>query len=138
MSYLKYKLQLDIAEEATNRALSTISLLDKELKAVEVDLIKFKTLLEDLKESLVFCKNRAKIVDLQAFVNTKKRLDETLEKIDTLEIEKLNLKAKRDEVQGMSILLTKKFESIQELGKAFGKKVLYHDFRRDSRINPKR
>ena len=134
MSYDEYLLALDGLETAKKNVQNDIKALTILNKLIETNLGKLALQEEHFSAALDFSKNKAKIVEIQVYVNTKRSLDECRKQAYNSKIEHSANKRKQEEAERMLKSIDEKIKSMKQTEKSFGK-VLHYDIRRNTRTS---
>lgn len=147
MSYDEYLLAQDELETFRKNVKNEIYQLAVTYKNVSTALGKLKIHEEHYKNALQFSKTKAKIVDLQVYIDNKSKLNECIKQTGNFTEELGAIAHKQNEAERTLQSLDEQIKSLKEAEKSFGK-VLHHEFRqkdpkdndirRNTRTSPKR
>lgn len=131
MTYDEYLLALDELEGELRNVTVTQTIASVSIKKLDHDLAKLDMHEQTFRDSLRYSKNKAKVVDLQEFINTRDSLDKCKQMTYDCIIERKACLQKLAEATNMIKILNNKIKAFKELENDFGK-VLHHDFRGNS------
>ncbi len=107
------------------------------LKKYDADLIRLSSDEQKFRDAIKYSKNKAKVVNLQEFVNTKENIDKCKSLDYDIRTEQLSHQKNHTKLTNMIKLINNKIKALKNLEKEYGK-VLHHDFRGNSGPNRER
>ncbi len=137
MTYDDYLLALDELQTELKNVTVKQAVVSVLLRTDEANLLRLAEDKQKFKDAIKYSKNKAKIVNLQEFVNTKENIDKCRSLDYDIRIEQLTHQKNYTDATNMIKILNNKIKALKTLETEYGK-VLHHDFRRDTGTITKR